>query len=224
MHHLVINNDITLELPSGAIGISFSGGVDSSLLAYLVLDQIKDTEIHLFTISTVQRNLCQHKVCADVLSEICRLTNNYNVIQHMSVCNSDAEGSSSINLLPDKMLYHQQIVKSVLYGTNCNPSATDIPGIDQFEFFYERQRSPLVTRPLSSNGIYRPLTNLTKQDIYGIYLEQGITESVYPLTKSCSTDYGQLPCGKCWFCLERVWGEQPPGPKPKRLPLTYSPI
>ena len=40
---LVIRDDISVELPKGPIGISFSGGADSSLLVYLVLNQIKET-------------------------------------------------------------------------------------------------------------------------------------------------------------------------------------
>lgn len=210
MHRLIINQDTVLSLPSGPIGICFSGGADSSLLVYLVLNQIKNETVHLFTISTVQRNLYQHKICADVLTEICRLTNNYNIIQHITVTDTDAEGIASIRLLPEQMLYQQQTVKSMLYGDNCNPSEDDnIPGIKEFDFFNEQTRSPLFTRSLRwAPGQYWPLTNLNKQDICKIYQAQGIADSVYPLTKSCSTDYDQLPCGKCWFCLERSWGEQ----------------
>ena len=50
---LIINDDISLELPKGSIGISFSGGADSSLLVYLVLNQLREETLHLFTIRVI---------------------------------------------------------------------------------------------------------------------------------------------------------------------------
>lgn len=207
---LIINDNTSVSLPKGPVGISFSGGADSSLLVYLVLEQLKDYPVHLFTISTVERNLSQHKITADVLSKICQLTNNYNVIQHISTCNTDIEGANLIQDLPIKMLYEQEIIKSMLYGDNCNPPADcGINNIEQFEMFNKRFRSPLHTRTSRlSLEQYCPLTNLNKQDICKIYQQQGILDSVFPLTKSCGTDYGTEPCGTCWFCVERAWGMQ----------------
>jgi 7-cyano-7-deazaguanine synthase in queuosine biosynthesis len=205
---LVIRDDISVKLPKGPIGISFSGGADSSLLVYLVLNQIKDEPVHLFTISTVKRNLSQHKITSDVLNKICQLTNNYNIIQHVSICNNNDEGSAQIQVLPRKMLYEQQSIKSMLYGDNANPPADcGIENFEKFEMFNENFRSPLYTRSLQvSLGQFCPLTNLNKQDIVKIYCEQGIIDSVFPLTRSCGSDYNNNPCGTCWFCRERSWG------------------
>ena len=180
---LVIRDDISVELPKGPIGISFSGGVDSSLLVYLVLNQIKDEPVHLFTISTVKRNLSQHKITSDVLNKI-------------------------FQVLPRKMLYEQQSIKSMLYGDNANPPADcGIENFEKFEMFNENFRSPLYTRSVQVYpGQFCPLTNLNKQDIVKIYCEQEIIDTVFPLTKSCGSDYGSNPCGTCWFCEERSWG------------------
>lgn len=201
---LHIRDDVILDLPRGPIGISFSGGVDSSLLVYLVLNQLRDHTVHLFTISTIERHLTQHKTTADVLSKICKLTNNYNVIQHISICNTNVEGAKHIQFFPKKMLYEDETIKSILYGDNCNPPPeSDLKG----KIFDVNTRSPLFVRPLKiSLGQYWPLTNLNKQDICKIYQKEGIIETVFPLTKSCGTKYGIDPCGHCWFCRERAWG------------------
>jgi 7-cyano-7-deazaguanine synthase in queuosine biosynthesis len=203
---LVIRDDLILELPKGPIGISFSGGADSSLLVYLVLNQIREEPVHLFTVSMVERNLNQYKTSADVLTKICQLTNNYNVIQHISVYNTVIDSSTCLQDYPKKLLYEQQVIKSMLYGDNSNPPADS--GIENFEMLNEHSRSPLYTRSVQvSPGQFCPLTNLNKQDIVKIYCEQGIMESVFPLTKSCGmTGYGKDPCGTCWFCAERSWG------------------
>lgn len=205
---LTIRDDIVLDLPRGPIGISFSGGADSSLLVYLVLNQIKDETIHLFTISTIERNLTQHKTTSDVLNKICRITNNYNVIHHVSIHNTNAEGINHIQSLPKKMLYEDENIKSILYGDNCNPPKDcSFKNIKNFNMFKQPARSPLTTRSLKpAPGQYCPLTNLNKKDICKIYQKEGILESVFPITKSCGTEYGKEPCGVCWFCVEREWG------------------
>ena len=201
---LIIRDDIIVDLPNGPIGISFSGGADSSLLVYLVLNQLRDHTVQLFTISTAERNLSQHKIAADVLSKLCKLTNNYNVIHHVSICNTNVEGAKHIQFLPKKMLYEYETIKSMLYGDNANPP-TDFGTKDSM--FNIAFRSPLFTRPLQvSSGQFCPLTNLNKQDICKIYQKEGILESVFPLTKSCGTEYGEKPCSSCWFCVERDWG------------------
>lgn len=201
---LVIREDIILELPRGPIGISFSGGADSSLLVYLVLNQLKNYPVHLFTISTVERQLAQHKITADVLAKICTLTNNYNLLHHVSVYDKNTEGAKNIQTYPKQLLYEQQTIKSMLYGDNCNPKLEDIPNAKMFDVQF---RSPLHTRSMMiSPGQYCPLTNLNKQDICKIYQKQGILESIFPITKSCGTPYGTDPCGNCWFCIERSWG------------------
>lgn len=205
---LVITDDIVLDLPAGPIGISFSGGVDSSLLVYLVMKQFKNEVVHLFTVSTVERNLSQHKITSDVLNKICQLTGNYNVVQHMLIQNTNVEGAANLQVLPNKMLYEQQIVTSILYGDNRNPPKNcGIDGIEQFEMFNESSRSPNGYRSLMiSPGRYWPLTNLDKQDVIKIYHQHNILDTLFPLTRSCGKEYGTSPCGTCWFCKERQWG------------------
>jgi 7-cyano-7-deazaguanine synthase in queuosine biosynthesis len=205
---LIINDDISLELPKGSIGISFSGGADSSLLVYLVLNQLREETLHLFTISTIERNLSQHKITSDVLTKICYLTNNYNVVHHISIYNTNNEGIKHIRYLPQKMLHEQKSVTSILYGDNCNPPFDcGVDSIIQTEMMHKQSRSPLFTRSLQIRpGEFRPLTNLNKKDIVQLYFEQGILESVFPSTRSCGREYDVDPCGTCFFCAERTWG------------------
>jgi 7-cyano-7-deazaguanine synthase in queuosine biosynthesis len=203
---LIIRDDIIVDLPNGPIGINFSGGADSSLLVYLVLNQLRNHTVHLFTISTLERHFTQHKTTADVLAKICSLTNNYNILHYVSIHDKNTEGANNIQHFPKQLLYEKQIIKSLLYGNNCNPKIEDLPDVNRFDWD-DQSRSPLYTRSLmSSLGQYCPLTNLTKQDICKIYQKQGILESVFPITKSCGTPYGTDPCEKCWFCIERKWG------------------
>jgi hypothetical protein len=205
---LIIRDDIIVDLPNGPIGISFSGGVESSLLVYLVLSQLKSYPVHLFTVSVDFRDFNQHIITSQVLQEICRITNNFNVYQHITVGRDD----SIINRLfetPKDFILNHKIVKSLLAGGNANPP-NDI--IKHTKFFVDgkgpmnNDRDPTVVRSIKCNPyLYAPLCNLNKQDIIQLYKDNKIDKNILPLTQSC---WAAPPCGDCWFCFERSWGMQ----------------
>lgn len=208
MQQLYINKDTTLKLPNGNVGICFSGGVDSTLLAFLAMSQLK-SKIFLITMSTVDRGLAQHKTTADVIAKLCEITNNYNV-EHVVACEPDAKnGIKNLFKLPKRLLYQDRIVNCILTGTNTDPPSevTDTFKYTDRSAEMIAERLPGVSKPTQlAPGWYCPITNLNKQDICKIYHEQGILDSLLPVTKSCGTDYGESDCNECWFCEERKWG------------------
>jgi hypothetical protein len=63
----------------------------------------------------------------------------------------------------------------------------------------------------NNNTHYIPWINSDKKFIAAIYKEEGLMESLYPYTSSCvgmpeQTDYGQKECGECFWCHEKKWG------------------
>ena len=205
---LVIRDDIVVDLPNGPIGISFSGGVESSLLVYLVLSQLKMHPTHLFTISVDFRDFNQHFITARVLREICRITDNFNIYQHITI----GQDKRIINHLfdtPKDFILNHNIVKSLLAGGNANPPDYVVK---KSRFFINEkgpmddERNPNVFRNIKCNPfLYAPFSNLNKQDIIQIYKDNNIDTNILPLTQSCAVS---PPCGDCWFCFERNWGMQ----------------
>lgn len=205
---LKINNYTQVKLPRGPVGISMSGGADSTIIAYLAMTQL-DVPIHFITMSTVDRGCAQHKTTSDVIARLCDITDNYNVVHHLSFAINAENGIKNIFELSKDLLYKQQIVNSILTGITANPPLDVTDQFTQRENVEPVDRNPDESRALQrAVGWYNPLTNLNKQDIVQIYYDHGVHESLYPVTKSCWTDYGVEPCGECWFCEERSWGEK----------------
>ena len=50
--------------------------------------------------------------------------------------------------------------------------------------------------------------NIDKKGVAELYDYFGLMDTLFPLTRSCEdwTDDFSAHCGKCWFCLERLWG------------------
>lgn len=52
----------------------------------------------------------------------------------------------------------------------------------------------------------RPYYNLNKKDLAKMYEDQGLMDSLFPVTRSCEDDNLLTGhCGKCWWCCERKW-------------------
>lgn len=58
---------------------------------------------------------------------------------------------------------------------------------------------------------YEPFTNLDKRSVKECYDYYGVTDTLFPLTRSCEAEasnsqryIGQEHCGKCIFCFERL--------------------
>lgn len=207
---LFIRDDITLSLPNGPIGVSFSGGVESTLIAYFVLSQLKNFPTYFFTLSMLKRNFVQHYRTSLVLAELSKLTKNYNIYHHLTCNNYDdnVTGSKMFDTPKDFVLSHG-IIKSILAGGNANPP-DDV--VKNSRFFLngkaplDEDRNPSIVRSIKFNAyMYAPFVNLNKQDIVNLYKENGLDKTLLPLTQSCWTD---PPCGDCWHCFERNWGEE----------------
>ena len=57
-------------------------------------------------------------------------------------------------------------------------------------------------------NVFSPLINIDKKGVAELYDHFGLMDTLFPLTRSCEnwTDDFSAHCGKCWFCLERLWG------------------
>lgn len=59
-------------------------------------------------------------------------------------------------------------------------------------------------------NIYQPYVNVDKKFVAGVYQDEGLMESLYPLTRSCigtyrTTDGFTRECYKCFWCHEKSW-------------------
>lgn len=197
--------DVNIDIHPEPIGISCSGGADSSLLLYILMKHSTDP-IHVFTCSLDSKNRSTLKSASNVVSKIIDLTENYNVYHHYHFVK---EGKRIEELFKQQIQFVENKTIKWLYT-----AITKNPPFDVQRSFKEpsrenHERHPLIERPLyiQNQPIYMPFTNIDKQTIAKMYTELGITDSLFPVTRSCeSVTLTEGHCGECWWCEERLWG------------------
>ena len=91
----------TLNIYPGPIGISCSGGCDSSLLLYLLMKHSSD-KLHIFTTGNNDRNRYNVIVANNIIEKCIQLTGNSNIEHHSSYCKTQTPE----NLWPKLQKYH----------------------------------------------------------------------------------------------------------------------
>jgi 7-cyano-7-deazaguanine synthase in queuosine biosynthesis len=71
------------------------------------------------------------------------------------------------------------------------------------------------SKSLPSNetiAVFTPLVNIDKKGVAELCEHLGLTDTLYPITRSCEnknpekTNNFTTHCGSCWWCHERKWG------------------
>lgn len=207
MKKINLCNGDTLDILDAPIGIIASGGADSSILLYLLMREHK-LPIHIFTCSNTLKGRANAIIISKVLEKCIQLTNNLNIYQHNYYVSEQTK--DNIFTYP-KTFYDENKIAAIYTGTTANPPYDIVekfkePNSEDFD------RTPLIKRPtwLYNNIVHNPFTNLNKKDINNMFIENGVIESLFPLTRSCEKDFDNIEyydhCGECWWCEERLWG------------------
>ena len=193
---------VAIDIADGPIGISFSGGADSSLLLYILMRNHQGP-IHVFTCANKLKMYSAANVSQQVLQCCVQLTGNDNVIHHVWFVKEQDDS----NLFGIQHSYRDLGIVGVNYtAITANPPKQVTDGFIDLDT-EQAARDPAVTRPVWSNNKHWPFANIDKRQISKMYTELDITDRLFPLTRSCeSTDISTGHCGKCWWCEERQWG------------------
>lgn len=183
-----------MYIPTDAkkVHLLFSGGLDSTLLLFLLLKEIKETSLEIpvrcYTFSGTQT--------AEGITEILNwMTDRFSYpIYHTRT--------------PTKRRYIRSIVEDILavdegyVYSACNKV---IEGVFFPTNYIPGDTPPVRGEPFNEKHL-RPFIHLDKISIIKMYKKNCI-ENLIPLTYSC----GFRPriigeCGKCYFCMEKQWG------------------
>ena len=190
------------------IGISISGGIDSTLLAYLLHD-IKyktnsDVKLVFFCVPRPDDSIIHAQRIVDYIDK----EFNQSPSQLHSVGNGD--------------LYHAEQVKSgmreaiqkyeldiLVTGVTKNPEDLDPPQyLPNYKYntfqnpdgtYYN---GPIRVKPLNPKFI-SPFWNISKEETVKLIKELNLTE-IPNITHTC-TGSKDIRCNKCWQCCERAW-------------------
>lgn len=209
--------DPRIERFSGPVGISFTGGTESSLLLYLLCKYEPQREIVVYT--GVQDDMLaqQEWYAEDVMAWIKEQFPNNKINDHIFFhYNMEGRTKTQIqNELEAKML-EEGTIAFCCNGTNLNPPIEEMKAHGMLGLPYNTRDPKRDQEDNRDNDVfpfphyYKPFINVDKLWTSGMYEAEGLTDTLLPLTHSCTglmheTDWGMKPCGLCFSCLEKKW-------------------
>lgn len=206
-------DDIELTFPKhSTIGFKISGGADSAIVAYMLAKYKTeyDPSVRLIPctfISAVKpyQEIYSNKVLAKI-QELTGVEYADRVVENVR--------STEPHYAQDQQYHIDQARQKnkfifLLNGITRNPPVEVYdtwlpetgPTDDRDEIDGKKEQNPTGLN-------WQPLININKQGVAELYDTLGVTDSIFPLTRSCealTTDFSKH-CGTCWFCREREWG------------------
>ena len=219
--------EIAFHFDSGNVGITMSGGTDSSILLYMlvktIMEEKRDITIYPITCDLTRRNYSTTKV-TDVIAKVKELTGFSGFGKHLvfTVPNHqfdyrtkpyDATAENKLKAdMGDEYTRHfsnMYNLHTLFCGKTKNPPA-DIASLREGAP-EDRDEPDGKVSSWPDNNMYRPFKFSDKKQIAHLYRSLGVMDSIFPLTRSCEgddleTNYFRLTCGNCWWCRERAWG------------------
>jgi 7-cyano-7-deazaguanine synthase in queuosine biosynthesis len=168
--------------------ILFSGGMDSTILLYLLAKKIHQNN---YDIKIICNAFGSSRTKKNLIPIIDYIKNKFSInIQLVKI--------RKLQLIRD-------IVKNILdlYGgvvySGCNKVITDKFTPTK----YIPNDTPPVRGPAYNDFHLRPFINMDKVELMNIYIQEDILD-LLKITHSCGT-MAETHCGECYFCMERIW-------------------
>ena len=199
---------VNLKIYEGPIGISCSGGADSSLLLYFLMKYSND-KIYILSTGNKARQFKNVTITNNVIQKCIELTGNMNIEHHSTFCDHQ-----TLSNIFDKLDYYikNKLINIFYTGITANPpkSITDT----FIKKVTEVERDPTIMKDVlrNNNKAYTPWINIDKKKLAQIYKEYNLIDSLFVYTRSCEWEAQNVKdpklghCGICWWCQERAWG------------------
>ena len=188
---------ININIHSGNIGCSVSGGADSTLLMYLLMSYAGGPIIFYTTDSMLWPN--RIRGVRNVYNRCLELTNRSDTAL-VETQIADEQSRENLFIRPNQDLINGAV--DVVYtGITHNPP-------NNINFGYTGAMSVRDGIEKKSNyieGFYQPFINHDKRSIAEIYKSMDLLDRLYPYTFSCVKSTNDIHCEQCWWCAERKW-------------------
>jgi hypothetical protein len=188
------STEVIVEIPEGVskIGVMLSGGMDSSLLLYLLLKEITDNKkninLTVFNVPNVLDNaIFFSKRVVNYLEDY------FSVKLELINIGDGTLAHNKIIRTPSREIEEKKYVEKLFVGINQNPPV-------EFPISGPWRRDP--DSPIPPFYIF-PFIRLYKNHILEMYEKYNIMELCY-LTHSCTMSTG-IRCNNCFQCYERAW-------------------
>ena len=222
--------DLTIptETPGGnkvkTIGIWASGGLDSTILLYLVCKTVRDQKLDIkIQPYSVRRPRPTNPIHAAYIIDKIEEMLDYNMLEHINyyprIVTQEEKDYANGNIFIDKINEHfatgqvqlmlsgktmnppQEVQKHFRDGVNKEEETRGWDSERQLEWYF-----PISESRKAEFWQIDMFLNIDKSGIAELYEIEGVTDDLLPLTRSCETDESlHEHCGECWWCEERFW-------------------
>jgi len=204
----------TIEQP---VAVCVSGGADSALLLYKILQNNK-SHTHVFTYANNTLLLKNVIASTAVVNKCVELTGNHRVTHH--VIHNEGDKPNGVDPLFEIVEpYSISLdIKTLFIGVTKNPPLS-VSNTFTYADWKDTTRDTDTDelKETIHNGevfekVVTPWINTDKQGLAKFYHDEGVMDSLFPITYSCEwyprdgNDPGMEHCGECWWCEERQWG------------------
>lgn len=210
----------TILLPehveSGNLGLKLSGGVDSSLLLFLMAKEISDNGYNCSIFPTTGYKTdtgYNNKKEVDHIIQTVRgmfpnvtIHNSHELLFSMEIVMStyDTKFDYSENMIPTWIDVNN--IKYLFHGMTMNPPVESLVegGIQE----RSANGSKLIYAEVWNNKtLIKPFFDKDKSFVAELYKEHDLLETIFPYTVSCieSNDDEPQPCKMCFWCQEKFW-------------------
>lgn len=176
------------------IGITVSGGLDSTILAYLILKEIELTQrtnsidVKLFTII---KNDGSTYYAARIVNELKKIFPAQKLTYVNNCSNGDVwDGRATVGIT---LLYSRNDTDVLYTGVNRQVSPEIKRFKNRLKIYYQDEK----------RWYKAPFLNMKKPNMLDLYYKLGV-ESLIPFTHTCTTSL-LSKCNACYSCEEREW-------------------
>lgn len=198
------------------IWVSVSGGTDSSLLLYLIVKYLYETNSSAKITPWCYVDTSRPGNDKDVVSIINTITQLFDYKIEDLIVDYFYKPPGGDKAALTKPFWDTQASsgKYDLYA-NALSSAPPLDVMQQNQNFYDAFKKVGPENRLDRGNVlnyskqhslwvWQPFINLNKKDLAEIYEQEDLLDNLFPLTKSC-VSRDQTPCYKCFWCYEKLW-------------------
>ena len=182
---LVFDLDDKFSSNLKTVGLALSGGIESIALLLLLLRRYGNENVHAFSAYIKERRLWESEHAEKIAKEL--------GLKHFSIVDAGFRVMSpDEHLILIKKAYEKMAFDGWFIGSN--------------HLLFSDSFKPTVKQKIfmKENKIYTPFIDLYKYHTIDIYFKTDFKDLLYK-TFSC-TERGDIHCGKCYCCYERVRG------------------
>ena len=201
------------------IAISMSGGLDSSLLTYLLCKEISDKKQNTKVYPLHGIDNTRPTSPENIQNIINFLRNSFPTVEINDMLTWDNTKDYKIPKSKKdsdglKKWCLEYNIKYLYQGRTANPPNEVL---EEFGGFHQEERSHYRDKPIKelikpfNAYLIRPWANVDKKFIYEQYKKHNLLDTLEPLTWSCiayaeDTNFFTEPCKRCYWCKEKYWG------------------